>query len=69
MLRDVSERQKDINSLVEAVFRDKEKFKELFVVAFDHNDEVITYIQGNWHSLAKASAFLNLHFIDQSQKG
>lgn len=65
MLRDVEERQKDINSLVEAVVRDKEKF----VVAFDHNDEVITYIQGNWHSLAKASAFLNLHFIDQSQRG
>lgn len=69
MLRDVKERQKDVYELIDAVVRDKEQFKEIFVVAFDHNDEVMTYIQGNWHSLAKASAFLNLHFIDQSQRG
>ena len=69
MLRDVKQEQKDISELIDELGKNKEKFAEIFVVTFDHNEQVSTYLQGNWHSLAKAAAFLNLQFINHANEG
>lgn len=64
MLKSVDAQLADVNDVVEGIKKDKDTLKEIYCVAFDMQDRPVYYFAGNWHNLAKASAFLDAQFIN-----